>query len=356
MLAMSASIWHEIESQAVQCRERRKGIVKDYAIVVLSAGLTLAALAWIWLLVCAFKQHVAWGIVSFVFPPLALAFALRHAQRAIGPLVLFVLGGVVAATPAAYSLLGPSDLGLRQQLRQEPKVVSVVRTALESDAVHGWMEGRAYFMQLGGVALAALAWIWLLVRAFWAHRGWGLGSLVFPPLGFVFAGRYPRKGAIPLGLFVMCLLVAATPAIYTLTVPPDKNAQEKVVEGEKHLTLTGSDPKKAPDLKQKQDVAVLQMANADVTDKSLEPLREMKSLRELDLNGSQVTDAGLEILKELPALTAIRLARTKITDKGFRSALFAKESLMQLDLRDTAVSRETIQAWRDAKPGRHVVH
>ena len=255
----------------------------------------------------------------------------------------------------AYSLLGPSDLALREQVRQEPKVFLLVRTTLESDAVHGWMEGRAYYLQLGGVALAALAWIWLLIRAFRQHRRWGLGSLVFPPLGFIFAGCYPRKGAIPLGLFLVCLLVAATPAIYTLTVPPDKNAREQDVGGEKHLTLTGSDPKTAPDLKQKQDVAVLQMANADVTDQSLESLKEMKSLRELDLNGTQVTDAGLEILKELPALAALRLARTKITDKGFRSALFAKESLMQLDLRDTAVSPETIRAWRKAKPGRHVV-
>lgn len=81
----------------------------------------------------------------------------------------------------------------------------------------------------------------------------------------------------------------------------------------------------------------------------------MKLLKELDLNGSQVTDAGLEILKELPALVKLRLARTKITDKGFRSALFAKDSLMELDVRGTQVSRETAQAWRDVKPGRRVL-
>jgi Leucine Rich repeat len=328
--------------------------VEDYAIIVLSGGLTLAALAWIWLLARAFEQHAGWGITSLLVPPLALVFALRHAQKAVGPLVIFVLGGIVAAAPAAYSLLGPSDLSLRQQLHQEPQVVSLVKTALESDAVQGWIEGRAYFMQRGGIALASLAWIWLLVRAFRVHPRWGLGSFVFPPLGFIFAGRYPRKGAGPLGLFMVCLLVAAAPAIYRLTVPLDRHAHERDVGSEKHLTLTGSDRKSNPDLKQKQDVAVLQMANADVTDQSLESLREMKTLRELDLNGTQITDAGLEILKGLPALTALRLARTKITDKGFRSALFAKESLMQLDLRDTAVSRETIQAWHDAKPGRHV--
>ena len=68
-----------------------------------------------------------------------------------------------------------------------------------------------------------------------------------------------------------------------------------------------------------------------------------------------MTDAGLEILKDLPALTTLRLARTKITDKGFRSTLFAKDSLMQLDLRGTQVSRETVEAWRDAKPGRRAM-
>ena len=254
-----------------------------------------------------------------------------------------------------YSLVGPSDLALREKLRQEPKALSLVRTTLESDAVHGWMESRAYYMQLGGLLLAAVAWIWLVSRAFRERRGWGLGSLLFPPVGFVFAHRHPKRGAIPLALCVVCLLVAAMPAIYTLTVPPDVSARERTINGETHLTLTGSDPKTAPDLKQKQDLAVLQMANPDVNDQSLESIRGMTRLRELDLNGSQVTDAGLEILKELPVLTALRLARTKITDNGFRSTLLGKESLMQLDLRGTVISRETIQEWRDAKPGRRVM-
>jgi hypothetical protein len=330
--------------------------MEAYAIVLLSAGLILAALAWIWLLVRAFKQNTLWGFVSLILPPLALVFALRHAQRAMAPLVLFVLGSTISAAPMMYSLVGPVDLRLRQQLRQEPTFLSPVTRVLESDAVHNWMEGRALYMQLGGVAIALLAWIWLLVRAFQQHRRWGLGSLVLPPIGLIFAGRYPRKGAFPLGLVIVCLLVAATPAIYTLAVPPDKSARERIVDGEKHLTLTGSDPKSedAPDLKLKQDLTVLQMANPDVTDQSLESLKEMKVLRELDLTGSQVTDAGLEILEKLPALTTLRLARTKITDKGFRSALFDKESLMQLDVRDTGVSRETIRAWRAAKPGRLV--
>jgi hypothetical protein len=330
--------------------------MQDYAIGLLSGGLTLAALAWLWLLVRAFQQQAWWGVISLVLPPAALVFALRYAQRAVAPLVIFTLGTLLAAVPVGYSLLGPVDLGLREQIHGKSGFLSLVTDALQSDAAHEWMELRAFYMQLGGIAVALLAWIWLLVRAFRQHRRWGLGALVFPPVGAVFAGRHPQRGGIPLVITLICLLVAAIPALYTLYVPLNLGAREKVVEGEKHLTLTGSDAKEAPDLQKKQDVAVLQMANPDVTDQSLESLKGMKVLRDLDLSGTQITDIGLNILKDLPALSALRLARTKITDAGFRSALFGKDSLMQLDLRGTQVSDETVKAWLDVNPKRRVLH
>lgn len=330
--------------------------IQNYAVGLLCGGLTLAALAWIWLLVRAFQQRAWWGVFSLVLPPAALLFALRHAQRAIAPLVVFALGSVLAAVPMMYSLAGPDDLGLREQIQGKSGFLPLITNAIQSDAAHEWMELQAYYMQVGGIALALVAWIWLLVGAFKQHRRWGVGALVFPPAGVIFAGRHPRRGLIPLGITLICLLVAAIPALYTLYVPLNLGAREKVVEGEKHLTLTGSDAKEAPDLQKKQDVAVLQMANPDVTDLSLEALKGMKVLRDLDLSGTQITDKGLEILKDLPALAALRLARTKITDAGFRSALLGKDSLMQLDLRGTQVSNETIKAWREAKPERRVLH
>jgi len=290
-----------------------------------------------------------------ILPPLALLFALRHSQKAVGPLVLFVLGGLIAAAPVSYSLVGPVDLGLREKLSAGPRLMSSAKSALQSDAAHEWMEDRAFYMQLGGLTVAAMAWIWLLVVAFRQHRRWGLSSLILPPLGLVFAARHPRKGAIPLVFFLLCLLVAAMPALYTLYVPLDLGPREKLVEGQRHLTLTGWDRKDYSLLRLKPDVVVLQMANPDVTDGALEPLKEMKALQELDLNDTQVTDAGLRILKDLPALARLRLARTKITDQGFHEALFPKDSLMQLDLRGTHVSRETGRAWRDAKPDRRVL-
>jgi hypothetical protein len=330
-------------------------IMEAYALAVLLAGLAIAAIAWIWLLVRAFRENLWWGLASLILPPVALVFAVRHSQRAISPLVLFVLGGVAAAGPAFYSLLAPADLGLRETLSERPKILSLAGSALQSDAAHEWMEDRAFYMQSGGLAVAALAWIWLLVRAIRTSRRWGVASLVVPPVGLAFTARHPRRGAAPLALFVVSLLVAAIPALYTLYVPLDLGPVEKVVDGQRHLTLTGWDRKDYSIIKHKSDVVVLQMANPDVTDASLESLKEMKVLRELDLSGTQVTDAGLKTLSELPALTSLRLARTKITDKGFHDTLFGKDSLMQLDLSGTQVSHETGQAWRTAKPGRHIL-
>jgi len=217
------------------------------------------------------------------------------------------------------------------------------------------MDYKAIYVEPGGLAVAALAWIWLLARAFRQDRRWGLGSLVLPPVGLIFAVRHPRKGITPLILFLLSLLVAATPALYTKFVPLNLGERDKLVNGQRHLTLTGWDRKDYSILKGKPDVVVLQMANPDVNDQSLASLKEMSALQELDLSDTQVTDAGLKILKDLPALTKLWLVRTKITDQGFHETLFAKDSLMRLDLRGTQVSRETVQAWRDAKPGRQVL-
>jgi len=330
-------------------------IMETYGLDLLFGGLAVAAFAWIWLIVRTFRQTVWWGLSSLVLPPVALLFALRHAQRAVGPLVVFILGGLIMAAPVCYSLTAPDDSKLHEKLSEGPKLMSLANHALQSDAAHEWMEGRAFYMQLGGVAVAALAWIWLIVRAFRQHRRWGLSSLVVPPVGFAFAAWHPRKAVMPLVLVALSLLVAATPALYTLSVPLDLGERDKVVNGQRHLTLTGWDRKDYSILKRAPDVAVLQMANQDVTDQSLESLKQMKSLQELDLNDTQVTDAGLGILKGLPALATVRLARTKVTDQGFRETLFAKDSLMQLDLRGTQVSRETAQAWQSGKAGRRVL-
>ena len=213
--------------------------MEAYAIALLYGGLALAALAWIWLIVRAFQERFWWGLGSLFLPPLALVFALYHAQKAISPLVLFIVGGLVAAAPVSYSLVAPVDSGLYDKLRAGPRLGLLAESALQSDAAHEWMEGRAFYMQLGGLLVAALAWTWLLVRAFRQHRRWGLSSLVLPPVGLIFTAWHPRKGTAPLILCLLSILVAATPALYTLYVPLDLGPLEKMVDGQRHLTLTG---------------------------------------------------------------------------------------------------------------------
>jgi hypothetical protein len=329
--------------------------MQNYALEILFSGLTLAAFAWIWLLVRAFRQSIWWGLGSLLLPPVAFLFSLRQPQKAISPVVLFILGGLAVAGPLSYSLVSPVDLGLRAKLQDGPKLWSLASRALQSDAAHEWMASKAFYMQFGGLAVAAIAWFWLLGRAFRESRIWGLCSLVLPPVGLLFVGRHPRKGIAPLFVFVLSLLIAAAPAVYTLYIRLDLGPRDGLVNGQRHLTLTGWDRNDYSVLRLEPNVVLLQMANPDVTDETLESLTEMKVLEELDLNGTQVTDAGLKLLKELPSLERLRLARTKITDQGFHDALSGKDSIMQLDLSGTSVSRETTKAWRDAKSGRRVL-
>ena len=208
--------------------------------------------------------------------------------------------------------------------------------------------GRTSF-RFGAIPVIVCGWIWLLVRAFRERRAWGWCSLFLPPAGLAFAGRHPRRGAAPLLLIMMAALVAAVPAVYILCVQVDLGPRDKNVNGERHVTLTGWDRNDYSILRLMPDVWVLQMANEDVTDHVLDSLRGMKNLHELDLNGTQITDTGLEVIRDLPSLVTLRLARTKVTDRGFRDALSTKDSLMQLDLQHTQVSRETVKAWRDDK-------
>jgi hypothetical protein len=324
---------------------------------LLVGGVLAAAMAWLWLVVRASREGAGWGLGTLLLPPVGLVFALRHAQKAIGPLVLFTVGLLAASTPAFTALVIPVDL--RRQPTPDSAAAGLwsrVVTTLKSDEAHEWMEIRSFYWQIGGAAVAAAAWIWLIARAFRQHWPWGAGTIVLPPTGLVFAARHPRKGAVPLLLIVLSLLVAATPVLYEKFVPFLHNPRDVIVEGERHVTLTGSDRKADSDYVIKPDTTVLQWANSpDVTDQKLESLRGLKLLKELDLNDTPITDAGLAILRDLPALERLRLARTKVTDEGFRDALFDKDSLMQLDLQGTQVSHETMRAWRDAKPGRNVM-
>jgi hypothetical protein len=207
---------------------------------------------------------------------------------------------------------------------------------------------------IAGVVLTSIAWIWLLVLAFRTRLWWGLVSVFLPPMLIVFALAFWKKTRWPSILLVTGLLVGAVPfavnAVQERVVGLGK--YESQVNGEWHVTVTGWDQKDYSVLKTRHDAVVVQMANPDVTDQTLEILRDFQNLRELDLNDTAVTDVGLATIAALPKLQALRMKNTKITDEGFQLYLAGKESLLQLDLRGTPVAGKSLREWKNAQPGR----
>lgn len=209
-----------------------------------------------------------------------------------------------------------------------------------------------YFLG-AGVLISAVGMLWLVVRGFRQHIGWGLAILLLIPLGaLAFAVVHFRKAWLPAILVLLGAFCIATaflaPALHMQLY--GLGAWERIVEGEVHLTLTKWDSPSSDyaKLEKRDDIVVLQMANADVTDDTLLYLRNLSKLRELDLNNTQITDDGLKHLKNLSSLEELRLRKTKITDAGFREHLMPLKSLKNLDVRETGVTGKILREWKKA--------
>jgi len=216
-------------------------------------------------------------------------------------------------------------------------------------------ESHLFVGTLVGLALLVVGWAWVTVLAWRQTLAWGAAVLLFPPAGLLFAARHFTAARLPLAVGLLGLVAAAGPPIVNRLLPVDLGPRDTLVDGERHVTLTGWDRKDYGVLRGLPDIVVLQMANPDVTDATLRLLDGLDRLRELDLNGTQVTDAGLAVLARLPALERLRLANTHITDAGFRQHLAAGTRLVELDLRGTDVTKDTIAAWRSAQRGRRAL-
>ena len=145
------------------------------------------------------------------------------------------------------------------------------------------------------------------------------------------------------------------PAAVTRFAPVNLGPHDVQVEGERHLTLTGWDQKDYSVLGRIPDAVVLQMANEDVTDATLKSLAGMKSLRELDVAGAKITDLGLKELEGLVTLEKLVLSRTQITDAGLKPLLDHLPKLMQLDVRETAVTPAVLRPWLKGREGRRAL-
>ena len=88
--------------------------MENRAFYMQSGGVAAAGLAWIWLLIRAFRQDRRWGLSSLIIPPVGLVFAGRHPRRGGVPLALVVVCLLVAVIPALYTLYVPLDLSARK--------------------------------------------------------------------------------------------------------------------------------------------------------------------------------------------------------------------------------------------------
>jgi hypothetical protein len=216
-------------------------------------------------------------------------------------------------------------------------------------------ENQLFLASAAGFVLFAAGWLWMVVVAWRRRAGWGIGVLVFPPAGLLFAALHRARARTPLLVGGLGLLLLAGPPLATRMMPVDLGPRDLMVAGERHITLTGWDRQDYGRLRESPDVVVLQMANADVTDETLLGLPRFAQLRELDLNDTAVTDLGLPWIAALPALERLRLANTAITDDGFRTALLSHPRLKELDLRGAAVTPETLATWLASSPGRRAL-
>lgn len=211
---------------------------------------------------------------------------------------------------------------------------------------------------VAGFAIAGLAVIWLYIRA---ARAWGWWLLI-PPAVLAYPFAAPRRAWAPLALAVAGLALAATPSAISRLFPIDLGPYEKIVDGDRHLTLTGWNPMAAnlaitdySFLGQKPDVVVLQMANPDVTDETVALLAGFDHLKALDVSNSKVTDKGLELIARLPALETLYLSNTAVTSDGVARYLTTHPSLKVVWLRGTAVTKDAADAVKAGKPGRRVI-
>lgn len=205
-------------------------------------------------------------------------------------------------------------------------------------------------VQIAGVTIAAVGLVWLYVLA---ARAWGWW-LLFPPTVAAFPLAKPDRSIKPLLAMALGLGLIGVPMAISRLTPIDLGERDKMVNGERHITLTGWDRSDYALLDERSDATVLQMANSDVSDETLKKLRTFSKLRKLDLGHSQVTDAGIVTIADLPLIEELFLDDTRVTDAGI-SALVDHPTLKRLKVKGTTVTAEGARKWQSARDGRRVI-
>jgi hypothetical protein len=105
------------------------------------------------------------------------------------------------------------------------------------------------------------------------------------------------------------------------------------------------DPPPAP----ADDIDELTLSGDSITDKHLEPLRNLSGLRVLTIARTAISDAGLAHLKGLKGLRRLFLADTAVTDRGLEY-LQGLSELRELDLTNTRVTNAGVKRLQKSLP------
>ena len=144
-------------------------------------------------------------------------------------------------------------------------------------------ETYGIYVLVCGMVLILLGYLWLLVRAWRVDWRWGLALIVFPVVLPIFLCLEIKRAVVPTAVLAVGLLLAGGTIGLNLYLAHhiDLGPRDKIVDGQRHITLTGWD-KSAEDyaaLEMRPDTVVLQMANSDVTDETLGYLSGLTKLR-----------------------------------------------------------------------------
>ena len=195
------------------------------------------------------------------------------------------------------------------------------------------MENYAHIIYLSGLGVIVLGCVGLVIRAF----------------------RHWRKGLLPLGMIALGLAITAFPSAYTLLAPIDLGPRDELVDGERHLTLTGWDRKDYGFLASKPDTVVLQMANPDVTDQTLDLFERDEDSQGAGPQrhpGDRCGPAGAQ----RPARAEVFAAQEYQDHQSGISRYTGTERVSHAARADRNTGRrETVQAWQSARSGRRAL-
>lgn len=217
-------------------------------------------------------------------------------------------------------------------------------------------EQFGFAILVAGIVVAAIGYLWLILRAFRTSVGWGIATLFLPLIGpLAYLAKHSPRAKSPVTLVLLGLVLIFLPLAINAAFG-EKQAQhalQRTTGGMKEFTNTNAVNPDYDSISANLDLEIVQAARTDFTDDIAERLRGLTKLKTLDLSDSTITDKSLAIIAGLPALEKLSLARVKgITEAGFQDTVLKMASLKEIDVRGTAIKVETLRVWRATGPDR----